>query len=130
MDISHNTKIVFFAICFLALSGFGYFYYVDAKKPGTYDTFADCITSSGAKFYGAFWCPHCQKQKADFGKSAEKLPYIECSTPNGKDMLPVCTEAEIKSFPTWVFSDGSRLSGEQTFQTLSEKTFCPMPATE
>ena len=29
--------------------------------PGKYDTFASCIKESGALFYGAFWCPHCQE---------------------------------------------------------------------
>jgi hypothetical protein len=24
------------------------------------DDFAKCIKDSGAMFYGAFWCPHCQ----------------------------------------------------------------------
>jgi thiol-disulfide isomerase/thioredoxin len=127
MDTNNSqTKIVFFIICFIAIVAFGYFYFIDNKKPGQYDAFADCITNSGTKFYGAFWCPHCQKQKADFGRSASKLPYIECSAPNGKDLLPVCAQAEITSFPTWIFPDGSRVSGEQTFETLSEKTFCPI----
>jgi thiol-disulfide isomerase/thioredoxin len=32
-------------------------------SPGKYDEFAKCLTDNGAKFYGAFWCPHCQAQK-------------------------------------------------------------------
>lgn len=52
---------------------------VNAKTPGKYDEFAQCITDSGTKFFGAYWCPHCAAQKALFGKSAKKLPYYECA---------------------------------------------------
>lgn len=99
---------------------------VQAQKPGKYDNLAQCINNSGAKFYGAFWCPHCQATKALFGKSAKLLPYIECSTPDGKSQLPICTEKDIKGYPTWIFSDGSQLSGEQSLQTLADKTACPI----
>jgi len=36
------------------------------------------LSASGAKFYGAYWCPHCADQKAMFGQAAALLPYIEC----------------------------------------------------
>lgn len=97
---------------------------VQAQKPGKYDTVAQCITDSGAKFYGAFWCPHCQAQKAVFGKSAKKLPYIECSEPNGKGQLPICAEANIEGYPAWVFADGTQLAGERTIEELATKTNC------
>jgi hypothetical protein len=61
-----------------------------------------------------------------FGKSAKLLPYVECSTPDGKGQLPICAEKDIKGYPTWTFTDGSQLSGEQTIQTLAEKTACPL----
>ncbi len=99
---------------------------VQAKKPGKYDNLAQCINDSGAKFYGAFWCSHCQATKAMFGKSAKKLPYIECSTADGKSQLPLCTEKDIKGYPTWVFPDESLLQGEQTLQALADKTNCPI----
>ena len=102
---------------------------VQAKKPGKYDTVAQCITDSGATFYGTFWCPHCQATKAMFGKSAKKLPYIECSEPSGKGQLQVCADANIEGYPTWEFADGSRLTGERTLEELAAKTSCT-PALE
>jgi len=95
-----------------------------AKKPGKYDGLAQCITDSGAQFYGAFWCPHCQAQKALFGKSAKLLPYVECSESDGNGQLQVCIDKEIQSYPTWIFADGTRTTGEQSFAALSEKTSC------
>ena len=91
-----------------------------------YDTFAQCISDSGAKFYGAYWCPHCQSQKKLFNNS-KKLPYVECSTPNGQAQVQECIEAKITSYPTWIFADGSIGDGEQSLALLSEKTSCPLP---
>ena len=100
---------------------------VDAgTAPSDLAAFAQCVADSGAKFYGAFWCSHCQSQKAMFGDAADKLPYVECSTPDGKGQLQVCTDKNITGYPTWVFADGSRQSGELSFQTLSDKTGCPI----
>lgn len=97
-----------------------------SSRPGIYDTFAACIKNSGAIFYGAFWCPHCRDQKALFGKSAGKLPYVECSTPNGRDQLPICVETEIKTYPTWQFKDGERKTGVLGLNELSTITACPL----
>jgi thiol-disulfide isomerase/thioredoxin len=122
-----KTKtIISWVIALIIIGGFVSLLVVQAKKPGKYDNLAQCINNSGAKFYGAFWCPHCQATKAMFGKSAKLLPYVECSTPDGKGQLPICAEKDIKGYPTWVFADGSQLSGEQTIQTLAEKTACPL----
>ena len=91
-----------------------------------YDTFAQCISDSGAKFYGAYWCPHCQSQKKLFNNS-KKLPYVECSTPNGQAQVQECIDKKITSYPTWIFADGSIGDGEQSLALLSEKTSCPLP---
>ncbi len=95
--------------------------------PGNLDSFARCLKDKGAVFYGAFWCPHCQNTKSMFGVSAKLLPYVECSTPDGKGQLQVCIDKEIKNYPTWEFADGSRLTGERTLQELAEKTGCTLP---
>lgn len=96
-------------------------------KPGRLDTFAQCLTESGAKYYGAFWCPNCKNQEAMFGRSARLLPRIECSTPDGQGQLPVCQEAKIEGYPTWDFPDGSRVTGTQSLEALSQSTACPLP---
>lgn len=92
--------------------------------------FAQCLKDSGATFYGAFWCPHCKTQKALFGDAASLLPYVECSTPDGNRQLQICINKKIEGYPTWEFADGSRLSGEQSFAQLAEKSQCPAPVSE
>lgn len=103
------------------------FLVIEGNKPGKYDSFAQCIADSGAKMYGAWWCPHCAAEKALFGKSAEKLPYVECQT-QAHTQNATCDAAGIQGYPTWIFKDGSRLTGEQTFETLGTKTNCRVPA--
>ena len=90
------------------------------------DIFAQCLTDAGIKFYGAFWCPHCQAQKKLFEQS-KFLPYVECSTPDGKGQTQECIDRGIKTYPTWITKDGTWLDGEQNFDTLAEKTGCAIP---
>lgn len=101
------------------------FLVVEGNKPGQYDNLAQCIAKSGAKFYGAWWCPHCQAQKKMFGKSVTYLPYVECQTADSKQKQ-ICIDAKIEGFPTWVFADQTRLTGEISLKTLAEKTNCPL----
>ena len=97
------------------------------RRGSDLDGFATCLMDKGVKFYGAYWCSHCQAQKALFGTAAGKLPYVECSTPDGQGENPICIQEGIKGYPTWVFTDGSRLSGEISLATLSEKSECVLP---
>ena len=103
------------------------YYFWSVNKPGELDSFARCLQENNVKFYGAFWCPHCQAQKKIFGNSSKLLPYTECSTADQRGMLQVCIDNNIKSYPTWEFKDGSRLEGEVSLQELSAKTNCPLP---
>jgi hypothetical protein len=99
-------------------------------KPGRLDAFATCIKDSGATFYGAFWCPHCQNQKALFGSSAKLLPYVECSTPDGRGQLQVCIDAGVANYPTWKFGTSTTELGEVSLERLSELTNCPIPSSQ
>ncbi len=100
---------------------------VATSGPGEYDSFAQCLAEKGAVFYGAFWCPHCNAQKKMFGSSQKLLPYVECSTADGKAQTQACIEKNVASYPTWEFADGTRLSGEIPLATLAEKTGCALP---
>src|SRR3989338_9221800 len=110
------------ALVLLAMSAFWY-----RSQPGKLDTFAQCLGEKGATFYGAFWCPHCQNQKALFGNAKKLLPYIECSTIDVKGQTVFCSEKGIVNYPTWVFSDLSTSTGELSLETLAEKTSCELP---
>lgn len=95
--------------------------------PGKYDDFAICLKDKGAVFYGAFWCTHCQAQKKLFGSSQKLLPYVECSTPDAAGQTQICKDKKIEGYPTWIFADESKLTGEITLEQLAEKTTCVLP---
>ena len=77
------------------------------------------LTETGAKFYGAYWCPRCQEQKAVFKASAKRLPYVECSSGGrGSPLTPPCVANDIRSYPTWIIDD-KRFTGLQTPRTLA-----------
>ena len=79
------------------------------------------LTQVGAKFYGAWWCPHCQQQKQVFGQEAmEFVPYVECSDSDRRPTA-ACQAAEIKSYPTWEIN-GRRFVGEKNLEELANLT--------
>lgn len=69
------------------------------------------LHDSGARFYGAYWCPACKEQKALFEASVDRLPYVEC-TPQGRRGAYnfACISKNIDDFPTWIIN-GRRLPG-------------------
>jgi glutaredoxin len=90
--------------------------------PDSLKSLAACLTEKKATMYGAYWCPHCQAQKKLFGDAAKDLPYVECT-----EHADECTAKGVTGYPTWIFADGSRVEGEQTFDALAQKTGCALP---
>ncbi len=122
-----SLKMLGIFVVVLLLIAAGIFYFSSSTSgPGLHDEFAKCLNEKGVKFYGAFWCPHCNKEKALFGNSMKYVNYIECSTPDGQGQLPVCSAAGIGSYPTWEFADGARVNGELSLEDLASKTGCKL----
>jgi thiol-disulfide isomerase/thioredoxin len=129
MKFSTNTSLIIIVLLVIG-AGFGIWSTMkNADKEAELTPFAQCLQETGAKFYGAFWCPHCQSQKELFGKAKKDLPYVECSTAS-KSQKQECTDIGIESYPTWIFGDESKLTGEIDLETLSEKTGCMLPGQE
>lgn len=124
--MKNKTAYLFGAGVLIAAALIGGYY----MMPGKLDAFATCLGEKGTTFYGAFWCPHCQEQKQEFGKSASKLPYVECSMPDGQRQTQVCIDRQIHGYPTWVFPVGTsteRVERVMTLQELADKTSCKLP---
>lgn len=96
------------------------------SEPGQYDDFAKCLSDSGVKMYGAYWCSHCKNQKEMFGNSWKHINYIECSLPNNSGQTTDCKQAGITAYPTWEFQDGERAQGELSFEDLSQYSNCEL----
>jgi hypothetical protein len=94
-----------------------------------YDTFAQCLSDRGVKFYGAWWCPHCTEQKEEFGASLDQVPYIECGVKGDTHAkTQVCKDAGITHYPTWQFPPlGERVERVFTLEELRDRTGCSLP---
>ncbi len=131
-----NTKtiLITIGIAFFVVGGMFFLNNVstrenDVNQSSSLDNFAKCLTASGAKFYGAEWCPHCQNQKKAFGTAVEFIPYVECALPERGKQAKECEDAKVESYPTWIFADGERVIGEVSFDVLGEHTGCDVPET-
>ncbi|MDP2599032.1 MAG: hypothetical protein Q8P49_04330 [Candidatus Liptonbacteria bacterium] len=128
MKRKNSTTTTYIVLFVLVVAAIGFLVYPSvAPGPSNLGPFASCLKDKGVIFYGAFWCPHCQTQKKLFGDAVDQLPYVECSTPDGQGRLQICVDKGIQGYPTWVFPDGSRLSGEVPLNTLAEKSSCTLP---
>jgi glutaredoxin len=86
---------------------------------------AECLTEKGVKMYGAEWCSHCQKQKKIFGTAFERVDYVECTVAgNPRAQARECSDAGVESYPTWIFADGSRETGQRSFEDLAFRGGC------
>lgn len=98
------------------------------QVPSPATTLAQCLTEKGVKMFGAWWCPHCTKQKSLFGNAFQYVEYVECSPGGTKTMSAQCQGEGIKGYPTWRFADGTELNGEQELAALATKAGCEAPA--
>ncbi|GAC1433739.1 MAG: hypothetical protein NVS1B11_15280 [Terriglobales bacterium] len=103
-------------------------YYLGFRQRTSHlDGFAQCLATKNVKMYGLYWCTHCAEQKEMFGSAVRYVPYIECGIKGSRDEEPSCIQQHVKQFPTWQFSDGSRVQGTLPLSTLGQKTGCTLP---
>lgn len=119
-----NRKLTVMVVVVLALFAIALIVFYPKTGGGVYlNSFAQCLSGKGAVMYGAYWCPHCQNEKAAFGSAFSYVDYVECTQETSK-----CVAAGIKGYPTWTFPDGRRFEGEQGLQKLSQESGCVLPA--
>ncbi|NVO03962.1 MAG: hypothetical protein HXX09_14800 [Bacteroidetes bacterium] len=116
-----KTKfIIFIVLVVVIIGGLGTYFALKPQAPGKLDQFAQAL-SQKAKFYGAFWCTHCQAQKAEFGSSKKYLPYVECSNPDNTQ-TQICKDNKIEGYPTWMFQDGVKITSKSAPLVCAIKT--------
>lgn len=87
---------------------------------------AEHLSQRGAVFFSAFWCPHCRNQREIMGREAlGKLKIVECDSRGYGYDGAACEKAEVKGYPTWVFKDGTVVSGEVPLARLAELSGYP-----
>lgn len=79
------------------------------------------LTKKNVRMYGAFWCPHCARQKELFGKQAWSLiDYQECAAQGYQGQPTVCLAAAVDGYPAWKMGKKELLSGERPLAELAE----------
>ena len=80
---------------------------------------AKMMSEKGINMYGAYWCPHCSRQKELFGAEAwSYINYVECS-PKGYGFNGICKNVD--GYPT--FMDKRKkynVSGERGLEDFAE----------
>lgn len=102
----------------LAITIFGYSFYIRGQAPGKYDDFAKCLTEKGATIYGNDFCQYTNQQLNSFGNSKKYLEYVKCI-----DNERLCNDKRVEITPTWEINNET-YSGIQIFETLSQLTGC------
>ena len=85
---------------------------------------AQCLTNSGVKLYGAYWCSHCNNQKKMFGDAEKYITYVECDAKGENGDPDACSEAGITAYPTWISATNEKLTGSRDPQTVAEWAGC------
>ena len=125
MRMKKGVLIFWAAIILVIALGIGASFF-KTSAPSKYDQLAQCIKKQGVQFYGAFWCPHCQRTKALFGSAVKYLPYVECSNASGTDQTQICKDKKIMSYPTWIRPDGAIMNGENTIEQWASFSGCTL----
>ena len=98
---------------------------VAPPSDSTVQRLAQWLSDKKVEMYGAYWGSHCQNQKKMFGDAFATIRYVECArSDNSRAQTQECLDADIKGYPTWIFPDGSRLSGEQPLSELARAAGC------
>ena len=110
MEPKQKTFIASIAILIVLVVGLGLLLNrQQATGPSKYQDFAKTLVADGAKFFGAFWCPHCQAEEKNFQMSRQDLEsiglYHECSNAD-RSQTKICVDNKIESYPTWTFKNG------------------------
>jgi hypothetical protein len=84
---------------------------------------AKILHSKGVSMYGAYWCPHCSRQKELFGAEAwSQMNYVECS-PKGYGFLGGKVCKDVDGYPTFRDKTGKimNVSGEQPLEFFAQQ---------
>ena len=94
---------------------------VTSKSSPQQVALAQHLKATGARFYGAYWCRYCNKQRSEFGSEAtQELPYIECDSGGFQKDPSAAARCElVDAYPTWEIG-GKFYGGYKSLDTLAQ----------
>ncbi len=102
-----------------ATTAFALAVFIDVTPASPYqEALARHLADTGARMYGAYWCPHCQEQKTLFGAAAARLPYVECDARGAGARPDLCAIEGVRVYPTWTIG-GVRREGTLSLDELA-----------
>ena len=96
---------------------------VSRKSSGQAIELAKELKKKGVTMYGAYWCPHCSRQKELFGAEAWAImDYVECS-PKGYGFQGMKMCNGVDGYPTFKDKKGRvmNVSGERPLDFLAQQ---------
>jgi hypothetical protein len=81
---------------------------------------AKLLNEKGITMYGAYWCPHCSRQKELFGAEAwGNMNYVECA-PKGYGFKGICKDVD--GYPSFKDKRGRmNFSGERSLADIAQQ---------
>jgi len=83
------------------------------------ENLAKFLKEKGMVMYGAYWCPHCQDQKKEFGDAFQYVDYVECDAKGPEANPDECVAQGIEGYPTWIYQ-GTKYSGIKSLSELAK----------
>lgn len=84
---------------------------------------ADYMRRESIVLAGAYWCPHCRRQRELFGRQAN-VPYVECAADGyqsqAKGLCRTVQSPGITGFPTWLKGNVVMAEGEMPLDVLAK----------
>lgn len=78
-------------------------------------------SGAATTMYGAYWCPHCSRQKELFGIEAFKyVNYVECDSKGYRSQYATCLENGVDGYPYWKFANGKSQGGEMELVDIAK----------
>jgi Ca2+-binding RTX toxin-like protein/cyclophilin family peptidyl-prolyl cis-trans isomerase len=90
--------------------------------------FARQLRDNGVTLYGAAWDATTTAQRQLFGDGSQFLNFVEVTNPNHTLNATATANNITTTSPTWIFSNGSRLSGTQSLADLALQLSIVVPA--
>lgn len=87
---------------------------------------ADYMRDKNIVMAGAYWCPHCRRQRELLGRQAVPNLYRECAVDGYGFDRKWCQRAGVTGFPSWV-KDGTQVVavGEMPLERLAQQLGYP-----
>ena len=92
---------------------------LDGTLANDLSAFAQRLRDNGVTLYGAAWDATTTAQRQLFGDGSQFLNFVEVTNPNHTFNATATANNITATSPTWIFSNGSRLTGTQTLAALA-----------